>query len=56
MNVVIRVGKSHWYSYNENNDEREDAIKDALENYRNIYVSINKKKYREITIEKLREL
>ena len=68
--IVIRVGEgqtpsgkildrgTHWYYYNkkEGIDEREDAVKYAIETNRDIYVPVNNKAYQKVTIERLRRL
>lgn len=70
--MIIRVGEgqtpsgkildrgTHWYSYNKKGkniiDEREYAIRYALETNRNIYISSGKKAYFKTTIERLRAL
>ena len=63
-NIVIRIGEgqspsgkildrgTHWY----NLTSYKEAIKDAQDRHRNIYVSINNKKYQKITLEQLVEL
>ena len=62
-NIVIRVGEgqspsgkildreTHWYNLSSYNE----AIQDAKERHRHIYVSVNNKKYEEFTPEKLIE-
>lgn len=63
-NIVIRIGEgqspsgkildrgTHWY----NLTSYKEAIQDAQDRHRIIYVSINSKKYRKITSEQLVEL
>lgn len=60
-NIVIRVGEgqsesgkvldwdTHWYNLN----NKKEAIQYALDTNRKIYISKNKQKYIEITIDKL---
>lgn len=61
MNLLIRIGEgsskklesnTHWYVY----DEKDDAIKDALNTGHHIYVSKNKQKYKQITLGELIDL
>jgi len=61
--MIIRIGGghdkgTHWYNYIEAQgiDEREHAIKYAIETGKDIYVSISKKPYQKMTIEQLRRL
>jgi hypothetical protein len=72
--MIIRVGTGHnmawgdchYYTYQKRKskyypngiDEREDAIKDAIERYKedDIYVSSGNRSYFKVTIEKLRNL
>ena len=63
-NIVIRIGEgqspsgkildrfTHWY----NLSSYKEAIQDAKNRHKNIYVSINNKKYQKITIKQLIKL
>ena len=63
-NIVIRIGEgqspsgkildygTHWY----NLASYKEAIQDAENRNRNIYISINNQKYRKFTIERLIKL
>ena len=60
-NIVIRIGEgqspsgkildrnTHWY----NLSSYKEAIQDAEDRHRNIYISINNQKYQKITSQKL---
>lgn len=62
--VIIRVGEgqsssgkildrnTHWYKI----EEKEHAIKDAIESKKKIYITYHNKKYVEISIDKLKKL
>lgn len=64
MGLLIRIGdgrtpsgkildpNTHWFAF----EEKEDAIKDAIETGKRIYVSRNKGAYRQITIGQLMDL
>ena len=72
--MIIRVGTGHnmawkgckWFKYQKRKskynpnviDEREDAIKDAIERYKenDIYVSSGNRAYFKVTIEQLRKM
>ena len=63
-NIVIRIGEgqspsgkildygTHWY----NLSSYKEAIQDAENRHKNIYVSINNQKYQKFTIERLIKL
>jgi len=63
-NIVIRIGEgqspsgkildrnTHWY----NISSYKEAIQDAEDRHRNIYISINNQKYQKITSQKLIEI